>query len=399
MKVYIDAGHRNNINDWGATGNNQRESVLALQISKKLRKSLEDHNIICFTSRESENDILTKSERCQRANTLKVDLFVSIHINSFKEEHANGIEVWYYDNKDFAKSICDKMCLHTKATNRGAKQNQSFEVLNSTKMLAVLVECGFISNKDECNKLSNETYQDKLVQGITEAILERFKIVVHQNNTPILSKATATVEQCKEWARSKNATTTFIDNATLYFQICKASGVNPLVAYTQYAKETGYGKFGGVLDESFKNPCGLKIPEGGGCTNPNAHKRFDSWEDGISAHVDHLALYAGADGYPNSSTLDPRHFSYLKGKCKTVESLSGNWAPSQTYGSDIVRMMNEVKKIEILSESTHQENIRILNDAGIITSPKVWEDETKLNITYVPALIKNMANYIRNIKG
>ena len=48
-----------------------------------------------------------------------------------------------------------------------------------------------------------------------------------------------------------------------------------------------------------------------------AHKRFDSWEDGISAHVDHLALYAGAAGYPKEGTLDPRHFESLFGRCPT----------------------------------------------------------------------------------
>jgi hypothetical protein len=65
--------------------------------------------------------------------------------------------------------------------------------------------------------------------------------------------------------------------------------------------------------------------------------------DGISAQLDYLALYAGADGYPKINTSDPRHFGYLFGTAKNVEALGGKWAGSMTYGSDIVRMMNEIE--------------------------------------------------------
>lgn len=98
-----------------------------------------------------------------------------------------------------------------------------------------------------------------------------------------------------------------------------------------------------LLDESFHNPCGLKNNSGGGDYDKNAHKVFSSWDEGIQAHVDHLALYAGAPGYPKSSTPDPRHFASLKGIASTVETLGGKWTGSATYGTDIVKMMNELK--------------------------------------------------------
>jgi len=53
-------------------------------------------------------------------------------------------------------------------------------------------------------------------------------------------------------------------------------------------------------------------------------------------------LYAGKKGYPKQSTLDPRHFSNLLGTAETVEQLGGKWAPSATYGEDIVRLMQEL---------------------------------------------------------
>ena len=80
----------------------------------------------------------------------------------------------------------------------------------------------------------------------------------------IISDSEVTVKQAKKWAKSKGATETFIGLADLYFKYSSDCGdVNPAIAYVQAAKETGYGKFGGVIDESYHNPCGLKTSSGG----------------------------------------------------------------------------------------------------------------------------------------
>lgn len=160
--------------------------------------------------------------------------------------------------------------------------------------------------------------------------------------TTIVSPPRATAEQAKAWAASKGATEVFISLVDIVWQIAPKAGVDPVVVYCQSAKETGFGRFGGVLDETFKNPCGLKKRDGGSDTDKEAHQRFSTWEEGIQAQVDHIALYAGVSGYPKKDTPDPRHFAGLLGKAKTVEALGGNWAPSATYGNDIVKMMNQV---------------------------------------------------------
>ena len=160
--------------------------------------------------------------------------------------------------------------------------------------------------------------------------------------TKILSEPRATAEQAKAWAASKGASEVFISLADIIWKIAPAAGVDPTVVYCQSAKETGFGRFGGVLDETFKNPCGLKKVDGGSDTDKEAHQRFATWEEGIQAQVDHLALYAGAKGYPKKITPDPRHFSSLFGIASTVEALGGKWAGSATYGQDVVKMMNQV---------------------------------------------------------
>ena len=145
-------------------------------------------------------------------------------------------------------------------------------------------------------------------------------------------------------------------------------------------KETGYFNFKGVIRPNFCNTCGLKVTKGGGDQDPGAHRRFEYWEDGIMAHSDHLALYAGASNQPkyspecashqnanckaNGTTLDPRHFTYLHGKCPNVEDLGGNWAPSKTYGTDIIGMVNEIINTSIPTDKTKEldESIKRLNN-------------------------------------
>ena len=159
----------------------------------------------------------------------------------------------------------------------------------------------------------------------------------------IVSKTEVTVKQAEQWAKSKGATDNFVGLAQLYWKYAPSHGdVNPAIAYVQAAKETGYGKFGGVLNESYKNPCGMKTIIGGSDTDPNAHQRFNSWDEGVQAHLDHLALYAGADGYPRSTTYDPRHFVTIKGKAVTVNALGGKWAPSLTYGEEVNKLYDDL---------------------------------------------------------
>lgn len=187
------------------------------------------------------------------------------------------------------------------------------------------------------NKLKLNTYDSDEVKTKLEGNYKSFKT----QNYNIMSQSLVTVEDAKTWARKRNATEEFIGLADLYWKYYKNHGnVNPAIAFAQAAKETGYGNFGGVLDATYKNPCGLKKTSGGSDTDPEAHQRFESWDQGVQAHLDHLALYAGAEGYPRAVTHDPRHFPSIAGVAPTVEDLNGRWAPSQTYGTAIVGMYN-----------------------------------------------------------
>jgi hypothetical protein len=153
--------------------------------------------------------------------------------------------------------------------------------------------------------------------------------------TEIIGPADVTAERAKTWARARNATPVFVALADLFWQEAATRGIRPEVAYAQSAKETNWGRFGGVLNADYRNTAGIKTRDAAG-DRPEDHQRFPNWKTGVRAHLDHLALYAGAPGYPRSKTPDPRHFPFLHGTARTVERLGGKWAPSSSYGRDIV---------------------------------------------------------------
>lgn len=184
----------------------------------------------------------------------------------------------------------------------------------------------------------------------------------------ILGKSTATYEQAETWVKSvKTANKLLLENLPLIWKAAEGNGINPVVMLAQVCVETGYLNFGGVLNASFHNTCGLKTTKGGSNTSASAHMRFKSWADGIQAHADHLGLYAGAKncpkyspetkGYPNDkykangTTLDPRHFTYLYGKCPTVEGLSGTWATNKNYAKTLLSIIDKIHNTKVPVES------------------------------------------------
>lgn len=162
----------------------------------------------------------------------------------------------------------------------------------------------------------------------------------------IIGPPTTTVAEMRSWAKSKGAHEEFIKQAQTFYDVSVRYGIDPAVTYAQSAKETNYFKFTGVLTIDFKNPCGMKTSSGGGDYDKTAHQKFSSWEEGITAQVHHLALYAGHKDFPKSDSPDPRHFPFIYNTVACVEELGGKWAPSKTYGSEIVNMMRAFAEVD-----------------------------------------------------
>ena len=183
----------------------------------------------------------------------------------------------------------------------------------------------------------------------------------------ILGKSNITYEQCEVWVKSvKTANPLLLQNLPIIWKAANNNGIIVEVMLAQVCVETGYFNFGGVLTAEYHNTCGLKITKGGGDKDANAHMKFKTWEEGIQAHADHLALYAGAPKFPkyspecashqneqykmNGTTKDPRHFTYLYGSCKTVEGLSGTWATNKNYAETIMKLVKQIQNTKVASK-------------------------------------------------
>ncbi|WP_163213417.1 glucosaminidase domain-containing protein [Bacteroides sp. 519] len=160
-----------------------------------------------------------------------------------------------------------------------------------------------------------------------------------------MAHPTTDCEAAKEWAYRRNATPEFIKLAEIYWEQACRIGINPVIAYCQAAKETGYGHFGGIVDVGAKNTCGMKR-RGRNGDHLSDHMRFESWRDGVLAHLDHLALYAGVSGYPKAQTKDPRHYKYLKGIAPTVRKMGSIWASSHYYGEELIGLIKSLEEFQ-----------------------------------------------------
>ncbi len=155
-------------------------------------------------------------------------------------------------------------------------------------------------------------------------------------NMKIVNKPSATLDQLNLWSKSKPVL--FRQVIPIAYRLSLQYGIDPVLTIAQIALETGYCRFGGQVSPSHHNTCGLKTKDG------KAFHKFDSWEQGIEAHVQHLALYADAPKLQGKVIVDPRHFNSLRGTAKTVNDLSKKWATNSDYGKKLNTLCKEIMK-------------------------------------------------------
>jgi len=120
-------------------------------------------------------------DRCNIANKEKCDLFVSIHYNAITgkwQASAEGIETYHYINNSgkgirAAQAIHTELMKGTKMKNRGVK-GANFYVLKNTDMMAVLVECGFMDNKEDAILMKSKSYRQECSIEICKGICNIF---------------------------------------------------------------------------------------------------------------------------------------------------------------------------------------------------------------------------------
>ena len=175
-KIMVDAGHGPNTAGKRSPDGTLREFSFNAAVANKLEKLLSTEGYSVIFSHGRLRDV-GLSERISMANTLEVDAFVSIHANAFGNtwNDAHGIETYTClqpSETSVKMAICvqQAMLLRTGGKNRGVKKGD-FAVLRETKMPAILVECGFMTNKKEANLLKSSAYQHQCAQAITFGLL------------------------------------------------------------------------------------------------------------------------------------------------------------------------------------------------------------------------------------
>ena len=178
----------------------------------------------------------------------------------------------------------------------------------------------------------------------------------------LAGKPTATVTQAQAWAKKNGAAQIMIDLAPFYWEYGIEIGINPVFSYCQTAYEHAFLTYkGNLIDASYKNTAGIKRSDAEIIEimkrYPNAkssdevaecHMKFASWEDSVTAQIDHAALYAGLSGYPKKypeETTDPRHYEWCFGIGRTVLV----WAPlyaTDSYGERLLEMMSELESFK-----------------------------------------------------
>lgn len=182
--VVVDAGHGGI--DVGATGPaKSKEKDNTLAVALKLGKVLESKGIKVVYTRKSDKTNLPNSERenlqarTSIANNSGADLFISIHNNSSPFKSIRGVESYYFigsaKSKTLANNIQKQIAASLKLTDRKVRFG-TFYVLRNTKATSVLIELGFISNKDEEAILKSSKYQDKYAGAIAAGIFNYLNI-------------------------------------------------------------------------------------------------------------------------------------------------------------------------------------------------------------------------------
>ncbi len=183
--VLIDAGHGGN--DPGKVGvDGVLEKDLNLELAKKLQVLLEQQDMEVMLVREEDRGLYDEGasnkkaqdmkRRCELINQEQPLCVVSIHQNSYHEESIQGAQVFYYSSSKESERLASLLQTElarglNPENTRQAKANDTYYLLKKTQVPIVIVECGFLSNWEDCAKLQDENYQDKLVWAIHMGIL------------------------------------------------------------------------------------------------------------------------------------------------------------------------------------------------------------------------------------
>ena len=169
-KVVLDAGHGGY--DPGALYDGHAEKDITLAIAKKTKALLETAGVKVFMTR-SEDRFLSLAERVEISKSISPNMFVSVHVNALATNSAmDGLQTYYYSDSGYELAkVMHKEILETGMPNRNIRK-AAFWVCKHNKAPSVLLELGFMTNREERKKLASDKYQDQLAKHVAAGIIK-----------------------------------------------------------------------------------------------------------------------------------------------------------------------------------------------------------------------------------
>ena len=181
--ILVDAGHGGV--DSGMVGiGGLKEKGINLDIAMKLKTILEKKGLAVVMTREEDKGLYENGTKNMKAQDLqnRIEqirkyepvLSVSIHQNSYEDPEIHGAQVFYYshsrEGEAVAKILQESLQEIDPENHRQAKANETYYLLRRTKVPTVIVECGFLTNPEEAEKLSGEEYQKQVAEAVAKGI-------------------------------------------------------------------------------------------------------------------------------------------------------------------------------------------------------------------------------------
>lgn len=195
--IVIDAGH--GLPDGGATADDAIEEKLNLEISKKLCDYLDSCGYKIIMTRTTNEGIYDSGSTIKQKklsdmknrekimNESSADVFISIHMNKFSDPSVFGAQVFYssFEGSDLlAKHIQDELLRIDADNHRVSKEaGEGIYLMKKSKVPAVIVECGFLSNDKEKELLKTDEYQIKISKAIMKGIKRYFSSMDEKEKT------------------------------------------------------------------------------------------------------------------------------------------------------------------------------------------------------------------------
>ena len=205
--VILDPGHGGQ--DSGTMKNGMVEKELALDVAHRVERLLQERGLVVALTR-ADDSYISLQDRATLANNQPDAVFVSIHFDEAGRSAATGIETYYaahapslpekvaswlpflqrtsseppnLESQRLASLIQESLVARTQATSRGTRPQQFFVIAN-VRHPAVLVEGGFLTNKDDVGRLANPDYREQMASGIVDGIV-RYRDGLSGQETPL----------------------------------------------------------------------------------------------------------------------------------------------------------------------------------------------------------------------